>query len=125
MSVGQGHDLQSGTSFAAAHITGIVALLLELDPQMSAAAARVAVDATLTAALRRLGAATRAATSRRDNSPPLRSNAAGRRYVARVRHANVTANAVPISSSLTRCVLAASLRLREVRGSVQQMPSRR
>lgn len=34
---GQTHELQSGTSFAAAHITGIVALILEQHPKLPAA----------------------------------------------------------------------------------------
>jgi subtilisin family serine protease len=34
------HDLKSGTSYAAAHVSAIVALMLELDPRLSSEAAR-------------------------------------------------------------------------------------
>ena len=40
---GRGHDLQSGTSFAAAHVSGILALMLERNPTLTAAAARRAL----------------------------------------------------------------------------------
>jgi subtilisin family serine protease len=40
---GKGHDLQSGTSFAAAHVSGIVALMLERDASLGAAAVRRAL----------------------------------------------------------------------------------
>ncbi|MDZ4843689.1 MAG: S8 family serine peptidase, partial [Hyphomicrobium aestuarii] len=38
--VDKSHGLQSGTSFAAAHITGIIALMLERDPELTAEEAR-------------------------------------------------------------------------------------
>jgi subtilisin family serine protease len=38
--VDKSHGLQSGTSFAAAHITGIIALMLERDPELTADEAR-------------------------------------------------------------------------------------
>jgi subtilisin family serine protease len=37
------HELHSGTSFAAAHVTGIVALMLEVNPRLSADEARTAL----------------------------------------------------------------------------------
>ena len=37
---GNGHDLQSGTSFAAAHISGILALRIERQPELTAEQAR-------------------------------------------------------------------------------------
>lgn len=37
------HELYSGTSFAAAHVTGVIALLLEQDPALTAAQARAAL----------------------------------------------------------------------------------
>ncbi len=40
---GKGHGLQSGTSFAAAHVSGILALMLERDPALTADAARRAL----------------------------------------------------------------------------------
>ena len=40
---GQGHDLQSGTSFAAAHVSGIVALLLERSPGLAVDGVRQAL----------------------------------------------------------------------------------
>lgn len=40
---GKGHDLQSGTSFAAAHVSGIIALMLERDANLTAANARRAL----------------------------------------------------------------------------------
>ena len=42
---GSGHGFQSGTSFAAAHVSGIVALALELDPGLGADALRRALVA--------------------------------------------------------------------------------
>lgn len=47
-----GHQFQSGTSFAAAHVSGIIALMLENNPRLSAEEARRA----LTAAAHDLGA---------------------------------------------------------------------
>jgi subtilisin family serine protease len=49
---GHAHQLHSGTSFAAAHVSGIIALLLERNPHLSAETARLA----LTAAASDLGA---------------------------------------------------------------------
>lgn len=49
---GHAHQLHSGTSFAAAHVSGIIALLLERNPSLSAETARLA----LTAAASDLGA---------------------------------------------------------------------
>ncbi|MGF1620712.1 MAG: S8 family serine peptidase [Rhodomicrobiaceae bacterium] len=40
---GQGFDYLSGTSFAAAHVTGVVALLMERNPALSAEAVRAAL----------------------------------------------------------------------------------
>ena len=40
---GKGHGLQSGTSFAAAHVSGILALMLERNPTITADAARRAL----------------------------------------------------------------------------------
>ena len=40
---GKGHDLQSGTSFAAAHVSGILALMLERNPELTAETARRAL----------------------------------------------------------------------------------
>ncbi len=40
---GQGFDYLSGTSFAAAHVTGVVALLMERNPDLSAEAVRAAL----------------------------------------------------------------------------------
>jgi hypothetical protein len=45
-SIRGGYQISSGTSFAAAHITGIVALLLELKPDMKPDAVRRALEAT-------------------------------------------------------------------------------
>jgi subtilisin family serine protease len=42
------YRLQSGTSFAAAHVSGIIALMLERDPALTASAARRALMATAT-----------------------------------------------------------------------------
>lgn len=42
---GAAHDLKSGTSYAAAHVTGIVALMLELDPRLSPESARSRLSA--------------------------------------------------------------------------------
>jgi subtilisin family serine protease len=41
---GQAYELQSGTSFAAAHVTGIIALLLERQPGLTAGAVRAALE---------------------------------------------------------------------------------
>jgi subtilisin family serine protease len=49
---GHSHQLHSGTSFAAAHVSGIIALMLEKNPHLSAETARLA----LTAAASDLGA---------------------------------------------------------------------
>jgi hypothetical protein len=49
---GHAHQLHSGTSFAAAHVSGIIALMLERNPHLSAETARLA----LTAAASDLGA---------------------------------------------------------------------
>ena len=43
---GGGYQISSGTSFAAAHISGIVALLLELKPSLSPDAVRKVLEAT-------------------------------------------------------------------------------
>ncbi len=43
---GKGHDLQSGTSFAAAHVSGILALMLERQPDLTIEAARRALIET-------------------------------------------------------------------------------
>ena len=40
------HRVQSGTSFAAAHVSGIIALMIERDPALTADAARRALMAT-------------------------------------------------------------------------------
>jgi subtilisin family serine protease len=40
---GQGFDYLSGTSFAAAHVTGVIALLMERNPDLSAEAVRAAL----------------------------------------------------------------------------------
>jgi subtilisin family serine protease len=40
---GKGHDLQTGTSFAAAHVSGIVALMIERNPALTVGAARKAL----------------------------------------------------------------------------------
>jgi hypothetical protein len=40
------HQLRSGTSFAAAHVSGIIALMIERDPALTADAARRALTAT-------------------------------------------------------------------------------
>ncbi len=37
---GRSHEFQSGTSYAAAHISGIIALMLEVNPELTPAAAR-------------------------------------------------------------------------------------
>jgi|GEM_PF-1520684 len=42
---GHAHQLHSGTSFAAAHVSGIVALMLERNPHLSAETARLALTA--------------------------------------------------------------------------------
>ena len=42
-STDRGHEMHSGTSFAAAHVTGIAALLLERNPALTAAAVREAL----------------------------------------------------------------------------------
>ena len=42
-STGRGHEMHSGTSFAAAHVTGIAALLLERNPALTAPAVRKAL----------------------------------------------------------------------------------
>ena len=39
------HQLVSGTSYAAAHVTGIVALMIERNPSLTASAARLALSA--------------------------------------------------------------------------------
>lgn len=46
--VGKAHALQSGTSFAAAHISGVLALMLERDPALSAETARRVLTETAT-----------------------------------------------------------------------------
>jgi subtilisin family serine protease len=45
-SIDHAHRVQSGTSFAAAHVSGIIALMIERDPALTAAAARRALMAT-------------------------------------------------------------------------------
>jgi Subtilase family len=45
---GRGHDLESGTSFAAAHISGIVALIIERNPRIPTTAVRGALISTAT-----------------------------------------------------------------------------
>jgi subtilisin family serine protease len=42
-SAARGHDLQSGTSFAAAHVSGIVALMLQMNPRLTTRGARKAL----------------------------------------------------------------------------------
>jgi subtilisin family serine protease len=44
-SVGRAHELRTGTSFAAAHVSGIIALMLERNPQLSPETARMALIA--------------------------------------------------------------------------------